>query len=87
MTLLSQGYSQARPQLDDNFLGTGAILASIPEALQVLSNNNAALVVLNVAKQLKIYRYPLALSNSLALSMCRAGILITGPVQPIALSA
>ena len=84
---MPQGNSQARPQLDDNFLGTGVIRASIPELLQVLSNINAALVVLKVARQLKIYKYPLAFKISAALSICLEGIFITGPVQPIALSA
>ena len=53
---MSHGYSQASPQLDDNERGTGAILADIPEALQVLSNINAALVVLNVAKQVIFFK-------------------------------
>ncbi len=48
---MSQGNSHASPQLDDSERGTGAILADIPELRQVLSNINAALVVLNVAKQ------------------------------------
>ena len=55
-SVISHGNSHANPQLDDNFLGTGAILAFIPEALHVLSNIKAALVVLNVARQLTVYR-------------------------------
>ena len=84
---MSQGNSHASPHDDDNFLGTGAILAGIPDFRQVLSNIKAALVVLNVAKQNTAYKYPLALRISAAFSMCRLGILITGPVQPIADSA
>lgn len=66
---MSQGNSQANPHDDDNFLGTGAILAGIPDFRQTLSNINAALVVLNVARQLTVYRYPLALRISAAFSI------------------
>jgi len=52
---MPQGNSQASPQLDDKERGTGAIRAEIPEPRQVLSNIRAALVVLNVAKQLIFY--------------------------------
>ncbi len=50
-SLMSQGNSHANPHDDDNFLGTGAIRAGIPDLRQLLSNNKAALVVLNVARQ------------------------------------
>jgi len=48
---MSQGNSHANPHDDDNFLGTGAMRAGIPDLRQLLSNNKAALVVLNVARQ------------------------------------
>lgn len=86
--LLSQGNSHASPQLDDNFLGTGTMRVFIPAALQVLSNIKAELVVLKVARQVCIfYKYPLRFKISAAFCMCLEGIFITGPVQPIALSA
>lgn len=52
---MSQGNSQANPHDDDNFRGTGAIRAGIPDFRHDRSKSNAALVVLNVARQ-NIYR-------------------------------
>ena len=47
----SQGYSQARPQLAESFLGTGTIFAGMPSFLQVRSKSTAMLVMSNMARQ------------------------------------
>jgi hypothetical protein len=51
---LSQGKSQANPQLDESFRGTGTIRALTPALRHARSNKSAMLVVLNVAKQVKM---------------------------------
>jgi hypothetical protein len=48
---LPHGKSQAKPQLDESFRGTGVMRAASPAARQARSNKSAMLVVLNVARQ------------------------------------
>ena len=47
----SQGNSQARPQLEESFLGTGTTFAAMLCFLQVRSKRSAMLVTSNVAMQ------------------------------------